>query len=486
MIDLFLFAVLGLIFLTLIWGTFKKPVLSLGLLLLFLPVFSFARRLEIPGFPSLETIAVILFWGCIQVRSLKHGSPYHKKEISVGIAIGVFFLAGLLSAMAARDPVLSLKILIVGGLIPWLCYSVAVNYARTEIDMESVINGFLGLAVIAAVYTVVTFDRRQSQSMLLVGDQELYRWMYSESPAANLFIVASVTVSAVVPAIPLAAWYLQFGRWQRHLVWSVVSIGVVTTAFLSLSRGSWLGTLVAILGSLPLIFKQIRVSRVMLIITIIVVIYFAVPQNFVKDIFLFRIEETSSRNTEIRQANYILALQSASRHVIAGLGLGHYDDIYQEFPRASASYMNPLWFAHNLFLTLIPEIGLLGAAAFFYLFVSRIFRGLRIYQNSIPDKVRALAYASSIGVISFGVIASTSGAYLVASVRNDGQDTYFIAPALIVVCTLLGIITAATEKQASVQLVIPRPIPDLKLAYNSPTTRVSENEKQVEIVPFGR
>jgi hypothetical protein len=485
-VNLFLSVALGLMFPVLVWGAFKRPALGLGLLLLFLPAFSFARRLDVPFFPSLETIAVMLLWGCVQVRSLKHGSPHGVADIPVKIAILVFFTAGLLSSMAARDPDLSLKILLAGGLVPWLCYSIASRYARTVADMEYVVYGFLGLAIQAAVFTVVTFDRRQSQSMMVYGDQELYTWMYSQAPATNLFIVASATVSVIVSAIPLATWYLQYGKWQRPLVWVVISIGVAFTALLSLSRGSWLGTLVAVVGSLPLIFKQARVSRVMLIIAIIIVIYFAVPTDFVRGIVLFRIEGSSFGNIDSRQANYMLALQSASGHIVAGVGLGQYARIYWEFPRALASRMPPLWFAHSLFLTLIPEIGLLGAAAFFYLFLSRLMRGIRPYQSGVPDKVRALAYASSVGVVSYMAIASASGTHLVAALRHDAHSTYLIAPALIVACALLGIITAATEKQPSAQPVRP-PLaqPGFEAARGSPTHRASEGEKLDEIPPSG-
>jgi O-antigen ligase len=425
----------------------------LGLLLALLPLLALTRRLFPENalfFPSIETIAVVFVWGCVQVRSLKHGAPRDNSSWPINVALFVFLMTGLISSVLSRDPDLSLRILVAGGLAPILCYSLASRYLKTDEDVQYVVYGMLALAIQTTLFTAIYYDRRQAT---LPSQQELYAWLYSEAPVANLFVVPSATVSASVPAILLAVWYLLYGKWQKMLVGGSVILGAIYVAALSLSRGSWLGAVVALIGSLPLVFKHIRINVVILAISILALGYVSGAVDSVLDMVEFRTNTRSTGSVDARQANYVLALQSASQHMLIGVGLGQYPDIYAEFPSASASRFPPLWFAHSLFLTLIPEIGLLGAVAFAYVVMRQIVRGIRLRKDDIEKGNGLLGYALSMGIIAYLVIASTSGTHLVAYLMYGKADTYFMAPAMIVVFTMLGALAALQRDQAPVRLI---------------------------------
>ena len=114
-------------------------------------------------------------------------------------------------------------------------------------------------------------------------------------------------------------------------------------------------------------------------------------------------------NVSVRAANYVLALRSASIHPVLGVGLGNYSAIYREFPGTTVT---PLLFAHSLILTLIPEIGLLGAMAFTLFFTLHI---VKAYRRRPREESREIdfAFASGLGLLGMLVIASTSGCHLV-------------------------------------------------------------------------
>lgn len=450
------------------WAAFRRPSLALGLLIAFLPLLALTRRLFPEDnllFPSIETIAVIIVWVCVQVRSLRHGAPRNNPNWQINIAFFMFGITGLVSSMLSRDPDLSLRILVAGGLMPILCYSLASRYLKTDADRQYVVYGVLALAIQTAFFTTLYFDRRQAT---LPSQLELYAWLYSEAPVANLFFVPSVTVSAVVPAIPLAAWYLLYGKRQKTLVGGFVILCVVFVAALSLSRGSWLGVVVALIGSLPLVFRRIRISVVILAIGLLTVSYIFGAVDFVSNLVEFRAVRQSTSSVDARQANYILAMRSASQHLLTGVGLGQYPDIYAEFPSTPASRFPPLWFAHSLFLTLIPEIGLLGAVAFAYVFVRHIALGIRLRNDHTEDGSGLMGYALSMGIIAYLVIASTSGTHLVAYLMYDKTATYFMAPAMIVVFTMFGAIAALQQDQTPVRL---------KSRYSSETMPAAANSR---------
>jgi len=152
----------------------------------------------------------------------------------------------------------------------------------------------------------------------------------------------------------------------------------------------------------------------------------------------FRLDGAAAgRNVDARASNYLLALASAPRHLLVGVGPGQYPAVYLEFPEAAASLGVSLWFAHSLLLTLIPEIGLAGALAFGWPLARTIWRGVR--RVRLDDRASALGYAVAAGVASYLVVASTAGTHLVSYLNTASPErTWFTAPALIVVLGLAG------------------------------------------------
>jgi hypothetical protein len=464
---------LAMVFPALIWATFKKLSLGLSTLILALPILSLSRRVfdafgSMP-FPSPETLAVLVVWGCAQVRSLKPPdsglSPLRtRRDTLTGIGLGTFLLACVVSSLLSADPGLSFKIALAGGLIPVLVFAVAVKSDWGEEDVKYLTWGLFGVTAQTALHTLLTFHARAA----LASGQELYSWMYREAPAASLFIVPSVTVSVVVVAIPIAIWYglsqrgtefatphSPLGARRLPLRTLFVPVLLISSAvlvvMLSLSRGSWSGAAVAVIGSLPLLLRRGRARAVLLIGAVLAVFMFTGANDILRGSFGRRMSTFQfgglDANIDLRNANYVLALQSAPRYLFTGLGLGQYMNIYAEFPNALASLLPRLWFAHSLFLTLIPEIGLLGTIALLFVFVRLLGRGLRSGGRTTRP-YGTFAYSLSVGVLSYLMIASTTGAHLVSYLLcnprllfYDTDATYFAAPALIVVFAALGAIS---------------------------------------------
>lgn len=440
----------GISLVLIVWGSFNRPSLGLGILLAALPVLNLARKLFPEGsmpFPSLETLAVVLLWTCVGVRGNRDRSSLGGLDLGKAVAMFAFLLSGVVSSMTSREPGLSLKVLTAGGLVPLLAYSVGRRADRPR-DRMVVICGCLALASQAAMYTLMMYDRRQMQMPSYIG-QEIYEWYYGRAPVVNLFVVPSATISSLVPMIPLAAWYLRFGPRFRNEVFIATWGGVVIASLLSVSRGSWMGTMVALAGSILLLPRRVRLRAIVGLLGLTMAVTVAGELGFVSSILDFR-RQSGLHNASIRLVNFELALRSSSRFVLWGLGLGQYVGIYRHFPASVAALRHPLSFAHNLFFTLIPEVGLLGAIAFLFLFLKPLQEAWdAIGQDDPREEDQTLLAAVIVGVLAYAVIASTSGTHLVAYLRHDVSNTYLSAPALIVVFSLLGLVQGIRESYSS-------------------------------------
>jgi hypothetical protein len=420
-------------------GAFRRPSLGLAVLVFSLPLLSQARRLFLERqapFLSLETIAVLLLWIFVQLHNIRHRAIRKRtdKDWGVVVAASAFLFAGFVSATYAYDSEIAFKILITGGLIPVLCFFIARQHLNSKEDANFVIIGFFGLVVQVAIFTALAWGQRQ---IIAPQYEDFVTWLYLGANPVNIFGSPSASIATIVASIPLAAWYRVYGRWNNNLIWVVVSVSTLGVAAMSLSRGSWLGILVALVLSLPLYFKRIQMRAVILMTFFLLGFYFSGYYDFIFKLFDYRL--TSQINTmDMRLANYQLALQAMTKHGFSGLGLGNYQYVYREFPSAIASRMQPLWFAHSLFLTLIPEMGLLGALAFAYIFVSRLIKGFVFFsQKSIIDYDRWFVFSLLVSIFSYVVVVSTSGGHLIATLTD-----YLIAPALIVIMTFLGCLSA--------------------------------------------
>jgi hypothetical protein len=454
-----LLALTALCFPVLAAGALRRTSLGLGLLLAALPLLSISRRLfadsSVP-FPSPESVAVLLVAGCDIARRVAQGRAGRvtrkagRGQTAIGIALGVFLLAGLASSLLSEDPQTSLRILFCGGVLPLMVFGMAAQTEENLTDIRHILLGFFALVLQTAVYAALTYAQRQATSP---GEHHLYAWMYNEANAVNLFVVPSVAVSVIVPAIPLAVWYWQYhrsldaraNRASDMLLSLLVLVGVFLATVLSLSRGSWLGVGVALVGSVPMLLRRSRIRSIALFAGVCLLLYFSGVTDLARAAFSFRMTPGHAlHGTAVRYANVLLALQSAPAHLLTGVGLGQYPVVYSEFPTAPASLMPPLWFAHNLLLTLIPEVGLLGTLALTAVVAGGVVRGMRTDRDS-PDGPSAAAWlalrrAVAVGVVSYMAIAVTAGLHLVSYLESsDPGSTHFMSTGSLVVFLLLGL-----------------------------------------------
>lgn len=422
---------------------------SIALLIAALPILNLTQKSfpeTAPLFPSMETLAVAIM-GIFMLISIRERLPSMSKLGRSGVLLlYIFLFLSLLSAIISEDPARSARILLAGGLAPAVCYYLTSRSAQKPHDVQLIILGILCMGIIAGMYTFMNLMNRIGflGGVLDVGT---YKFVYNEAPIVNFFTVPSAAVAATSPVLPLALWYGKYGRNYRLPIMFVAAFSSLFISLFSLSRGSWLSTLFVGVLSLVYLYRGGHLRFIVALCIVISLVVFAGFDRFITPLLESRFHQATGigadSSTEARLANYMLSIEAGLYHPILGVGLGNYPDIYKEIPNS----VPQLIFAHSLLLTLIPEVGALGAAVFALFFAVHISEGFRCRYVSQVDA--DLGHASAVGLLGLLVVASTSGSHLVNSINFITEWTYFCAPMMIVACTLMGTIAGRAKPALS-------------------------------------
>jgi len=442
----FVFAVISVIALiTIVYFSFTQRLLmALTVLIVALPVFGLAKKAfsETPLFPSFETLSVIfILIGFLVVHKTRYSISQLGRNSE--FLLCVFLLAGLLSTVYSKQAMCSTYVFLTGCIAPSICYIITIRLIKVFSDIESIILAYLTMVVLIAIYCIMNYYARFSMGIgMNMGD--FYSWVYNEYPIVNVFTFPSATTATVISGIPLSLWYGKHGVRYPYLITTIALLSCFLISLFSFSRGAWISILFIYLLSLIVLFHKRLIKVIGYSMIGLLVSYSLNLGKYISPILEYRelsINIFSSSNAQVRAGNYMLAINSFWNHLFIGYGLGSYSLIYKEMSSGVVEYV---WFAHSLFLTLIPEIGGAGTIAFVLFFLVHLFRPTKSKCNKIFTD---LDLALKCGIIGYILIASTSGCHLVNYVDNPYYITYFGAPALIVVSIFMGII-ARPQMQA--------------------------------------
>jgi len=169
---------------------------------------------------------------------------------------------------------------------------------------------------------------------------------FMTSPGAGQYMMVAFVTGAL-------ALHSGIGNLNRRWVrWSVLIIACGLAA--TLSRQSWVGALVA----MAVVFIQVRPARLVMGIAVVAVVAFIVPlpgTNETLGQYLLLSTDTQSESSGSRIAIWSAALQHVEHGSLLGLGPG----LYQTLSPDQAVY-----YAHNVGLDALVELGYLGGAAF--------------------------------------------------------------------------------------------------------------------------
>lgn len=419
-----LWAGIGLLVAILLIATLIDPLVGLGVVLVLGPTKPLTDYF-VPELPlDLGQIALIVTLGAWFL----HAARQHRIAIPpspLTASLFVFIGAASLSLLNALSLGFALKELIKWGqlvLVMWL----VIDLAGRE-RWPTVIGIVLGAAAVQALIGIWQFGLRGEgpEHFLILGDRFYRAYGTFEQPnpyggfiGLTLPLALGLTLGALSRwARPLReAWQARshdlwqparalFNRGLAPLMSLALLSGLLLAALLmSWSRGAWLGFGAAGLVMLLAWPRRAWVGAALVIGALLLGIA-ALRMNLLPPAIAARLTGFTAftqtfdvRGVDINSANYAVierlahwqaAQEMARYHPFLGVGLGNYEPVYPAY--ALLNWPQPLGHAHNIYLNLLAETGIIGLAAYLWLWASVFWQTWRLTRRAAGDWQRGLS-----------------------------------------------------------------------------------------------
>jgi putative inorganic carbon (HCO3(-)) transporter len=338
-----------------------------------------------------------------------------RPDRTVALTLGLFIAIGALSLLYAPSLSSGLK-----ELVKWIQIALVAWFAADAAGRRSRIGWVVGAVLLAglcqALIGIWQFGLRghgPEHFELAIGFGgrvlEAYR-------AYGTFEQPNPYGGFLGLILPLAlGWGAgQWAHWLSHrhprpslpaLILPWLAAGLLGAALLaSWSRGAWLGAAAAVAAML-LYLPRRRGLGVLLVLALVAAGWVALQSGLLPGSVIGRLTDFSDyvqfqdvRGVDITPANYAVlermahwqaALSMVDQHPWLGVGLGNYEAAYPD--HALLNWPYPLGHAHNIYLNLLAETGVLGLLAYLAFWAAVIALTVRVIRHAAyPQRGLAL------------------------------------------------------------------------------------------------
>lgn len=331
-------------------------------------------------------------------------------------------------------------------LISLLSFTKSINLTESILQFSKIITVFISCYFIAFIFLS---DRRYLEQLaigmvilLIIDNLTVYYHMgrFLKGELANIEMIQGVytnkniLAASIFVKLPFALWmYLIHKGWKQKLALAGWSISFLSLFFLS-SRAFYLGILVmsaAWLISLWVMYRRERqtaylgkILRYVVVLAISALIYTGVQRNLYSGTSVYAIynkgiiERLNSAtekeySTNERLGGWNRSLTVFKKEPVLGCGLGNWKIATLQEENQTRTDLIYQYRAHNDFIEIGTETGILGGLAFLSIFVLLIFP----YLRSLFKKEEGIQTLQILFLPAFGL-----GAYAVDAFFNFPQD----------------------------------------------------------------
>lgn len=329
--------------------------------------------LIIYAFTSTISIAashVAIAVACLAAIARYFKQPY-KIEVDNGIikAIGIFLGAMALSGAFGYHPLVSLNKLWATAyrMVPFFLVAAFIK------DKRRLLMLFMVLGV----------------SMLVSDSYAIWQGIHGNYRArgfSNYMILAGCLLQVIPLSLTLGLQdtIYQLGNKKFYLSVCIISM---TALVYNGTRGAWLAVALAIIIYAFISMARNRRAFVILLILVLLVGIFIMSNPVVQSrIYSITDLQANSERLLIWQS----AWQMFNDHKLFGIGAGNFKELYQSHYISPLAKEPGLGHAHNNFLHILAEMGIVGFSSFIYLFGYIIVNTSRKYANN-PNNIPMLA-----------------------------------------------------------------------------------------------
>jgi O-antigen ligase len=402
--------------------------------------------------------------------------PIDAGQIMIGFTLGAWVLGGLAKRELAipRSPLLLPLVLFVGWagvtllwapnltfglpeIIKWLevvlVMLLAVDVAQRR-GVSWILTGVFATTTLQAVIGIYEARLRGVGPLGFQLSEGVYR-AYGTFEQPNPF---AGFVGMVLPlAIALATYYVVRGAWcvfarnssrctfdgLRFALYATISLLLAAALFLSFSRGAWLGAAAAIGAMIVFAPRRVWIGIALAAVALIGAIGLA-SAGLLPSAISERLADAGTlldirdvRGVPINDANYALierqahwqaALNMLTAQPWTGVGFSNYQPSYEQY--RLLNWPMPLGHAHNIYLNVAAETGIIGLGLYLLLWMSVFvltFRAIR--------RAHGIERAGAIGLLGTWVYLST----------HMLVDNLYVNNTHVLIAVLLGLLSAIDQ-----------------------------------------
>ena len=307
------------------------------------------------------------------------------------LPLAAFLLCGVMSLYWASDTVIAVKILFIFAMGAAV-YLVVSHTVRSTEEVRAILwaiaitTGLIGAYAVAAEIGIIGG----------VSEIQIYDSGESYSRVEGLFTHPNQLGGFLALTIPLvtALTISERSFWKRVPGYLLIAVAAAGLA-LTYSRGAWVGT------GMGLLILLVVLRRGAWLIPGIGLVGAVTSSGAI----LERLQSIASFNSDGavtgRFEFWAVALRLVAENPLSGIGLGNWSTVYgtlmiQNLPFLPYDQEVPAS-AHNLFLNLAVEIGLVGAGAFFLVLVCAFYKASKtIHASTGRTKIWATGIAAGL------------------------------------------------------------------------------------------
>lgn len=305
-----------------------------------------------PFLPDEFTLLLIIFIVFIFILNHVFGKGYSIDKSFVNIPLAIFVLAIIIATVTSIDPKgsfrdLAIHLSAIGLLV------VIVNGINNKNDLNLILTSYVFTATLVALYGIYQY---------FVGVELDPAWVdATNNPEIttrvfSVFGNPNILAEYLIMAIPTSiALFWNTKKLIKKIIFMLTTMVLSVTLLMTLSRGGWLGIAFGIFIFILLVEKKLF----LLSIPVGIASIFVIPDSIMSRIMTIGSLTDSSNAYRIKI--WQITTDIIRDHWEAGVGFG-----YIPFKKTFETYIRtmPIYHAHNTYLEIAAEMGIVGLVLF--------------------------------------------------------------------------------------------------------------------------
>lgn len=338
----------------------------------------------------------------------------------------LFLAFSFASILFSYDRAFSLMNWIFLPLMYGALYVMILSYVNTRRAQKQLYRCLFYSAIGVVLYGLFQFTHIQTMSDAIAAQDWvdparfplLFRRFYSTLENPNLCAGYLLMLMSLIGARGL------FER-KRERKWTQLAfVGVlILCLLLTYSRGAWV-SLAVMAGVLGYLYDR-RVWLAFLLIPVVLLVYHGqITERFLS---LFSGEDTS---TILRFALWESTVAMIEEHPLFGVGWGAYFKAYPEYNFFMGDPEVIIFHAHNMYLSILAEVGIPGGLSYFWFFFAHFFGAVKLYRTAADPFLKSAGLGTALAIV--GMAAYGVGDYVLFS--RAISITFWTLCAYVVAC----------------------------------------------------